>query len=113
MNSHSLDRLAILTVSGSQSETLMKELNRHNFNFTTLNSSGGVMQEAQVSLLVGFRHARMGVLLEVVRTSCETYRSFIPTQGLTPGPLDNLSLVEAQLGGAQFCMLNVERFEQF
>jgi uncharacterized protein YaaQ len=113
MTSSSLDRLAILTASGSQLEALMKELSQHNFQFTTLHSSGGVMQEAQVSMLVGFRHERLEVLMEVVRKSCETYRSFIPTQGFPPGPLDNLSLVEAQLGGAQVCMMNVERFEQF
>jgi uncharacterized protein YaaQ len=113
MASLPVDRLAILTVSGSQSEALMKELSRRKFQFTILNSSGGVMQEAQVSLLVGFAHQRLDLLLEVVRASCESYQRYIPAQGFPQGPLDNLAMVEARLGGALVCVMNVDHFEQF
>ena len=112
MTSLPIDRLAILTVSGSQSEALMKDLSRHKFQFTIVNSTAGVMQEAQVSLLVGFAHRRLDLLLEVVRANCETYRRYIPAQGFPKGALDNLAMVEAQLGGALVCVMNVDHFEQ-
>ena len=112
MESAHLDRLAILTVSGSQSEALMKALRERKFQFTIMSSSGGIVQEAQLSLLVGFQHGRLPLLLEIVRTSCESYRRFIPTQGFAPGAMVDLPMVEAQLGGALIYMMNVDHFEQ-
>lgn len=112
MNSCSLDRLVILTVFDSQADPLMKQLTREDFHFTVINSTGGVMQEAVICLLVGFFHERMPVLLEIVRNKCRPYRKYIPTQSLLPGELANLPMLEAQLGGALIYMMNVERFEQ-
>jgi len=113
MSSSLLDRLAILTVSGAQAETLCAHLDREEFNFTVINSKGGMLQDPEVCLLVGFTGDRLPVLLAIVRQNCRPYRQFVNTQAYRQGEAPNPFLVEAKLGGAGFYMLNVERFEQF
>jgi uncharacterized protein YaaQ len=112
MENSSLDRLAILTVFESQGDLLMKELVRERFRFTVINSTGGVTQEAVMCLLVGFHHERMQRLLEIVRENCRSYRKFIPTQSYLPLEQSNFPMLEAKVGGAQFYMMNVDRFVQ-
>ncbi|MFH1523924.1 MAG: cyclic-di-AMP receptor [Chloroflexota bacterium] len=112
MDESPLDRLAILTVSGSQVNLLMKHLQQAGFNFTVMHTTEGVITEAEICLLVGFRNERMPVLLDLVREKCRPYRRFVSTQGFLPGDLATSPVVEAELGGARFWMMNVERFEQ-
>jgi uncharacterized protein YaaQ len=112
MSQSSLDRLMILTITGSQSDPLMKHLNRDGFQFTVINSTSEMMQESALCLMIGFSHERLSGLLEIIRIECSTYRKFIPTQSLLPGELSSLPMVEAELGGARVYILNVERFEQ-
>jgi len=112
MNSPSLDRLVILIVFDSQANPLMKQLTREDFHFTVINSTGGMMQDAVLCLLIGFFHERLPDLLEIVRKKCRPYRKYIPTQNLLPVELSSLPMLEAQVGGALIYMLNVERFEQ-
>ena len=112
MSSPHLDRLAILTVSGAQVNLLMEHLDQEKFNFTVINSTGGMLQEPEVCLLVGFHSERQSVLLDVVRQDCHPYRQYVSAQGFMQGEMANPSMLEAELGGARFCMMNVERFEQ-
>ncbi len=107
-----LDRLTILTVSGSQADLLMEQLKQAGFQFTVMHTTEGVIQETEVCLLIGFHSERMPVLLDLVREKCRPYRRYVSAQGFLPGELTNSSMVEAELGGALFCMLTVERFEQ-
>ncbi len=113
MNDSSLDRLVILTVSESQSGKLMEHLRQDGFRFTVINTFGGVVQEAVISLLIGLPGQRMSAFLEIVRIHCRAYKKFIPTQGIFPAEAGSLPLLEAQVGGALVYTMNVVRFEQF
>jgi uncharacterized protein YaaQ len=106
------DQLAILTVSGTQVEGLCEQLAQEKLFFTLINSTGGILQEPEVSLLVGFPSDRLPVLLEVVRKNCRPYRQYISTGGLVQGEMAGLPMLEAELGGARFYLMDVERFEQ-
>jgi uncharacterized protein YaaQ len=112
MKSPRLDRLAILTVSGLQVNLLMEHLGQEKFNFTVINSTGGMLQEPEVCLLVGFRSERLSALLDVVRQDCHPYRQYVSAQGFMQGEMANPPMVEVELGGARFYIMNVERFEQ-
>jgi uncharacterized protein YaaQ len=112
MDTALLDRLAILTLSESQGDRLMKELVRESFRFTLINSSGSVTHDADICLLVGFDHERLQRLLEVVRVNCHSYRKFIPAQSFFQVEQANFPMLEAQVGGALFHVMNVDRFEQ-
>ena len=112
MNEPVIDRLVMLTASGSQFDSLVKELTRDAFHFTVMNSTSEMLQESTLCLLIGFPASRLPDLLAVVRKNCLPYKKFIPTQSLLPGEISSLPMVEAQLGGAIVYMLNVEHFEQ-
>jgi uncharacterized protein YaaQ len=115
-NSHSptyqVNQLVILIVFGPQADQFMKRLTKNRFYFTKIDSSGGIVQEPMVCLLVGLNSARLGTLLELSRKYCKPYRQYIPTNlNVQPG-LSEFPMIEAQMGGATVCVLNVERFEQ-
>ena len=112
MNSPNPDRLAILIVSGTQVDALIAHLASQDFNFTVINSTGGMLQEPDVCLLVGFDSQRLPILLNIVRKDCRPYRHYVSTQGYMPGDLANPSMVETELGGARFYVMNLERFDQ-
>ena len=107
------NRLAFLIVSGTQVDALIAHLAREKFNFTVINSAGGMLQEPEVCLLVGFESKRLPILLDLVRKDCRPYRHYVSTQGPMQAEMANPSMLEAELGGARFYMMNVERFEQF
>jgi uncharacterized protein YaaQ len=113
MNDSSLDRLVLLTVSESQSGKLSKHLSQAGFQFTVINTTGGVVQEAVICLLIGLPGQRMPAFLEIVRTYCRAYTKFIPAQGVLSAEAGSLPLLEAQVGGALVTTMNEVRFEQF
>jgi uncharacterized protein YaaQ len=106
------DRLAIMTVSGVQEERLFSNLARDKFAFTVINSSGGILQEPEVCVLIGFQSERLPVLLDVVRRNCHPFRQYVSTRGFIQGEISSPPMLEAELGGARFYMMNVEHFEQ-
>jgi uncharacterized protein YaaQ len=108
-----VDTLIFLITSGPQSEQLMKDLRQESFHFTVIDSTGGIIRESQVCLLLGLENKRMPILSELMRRNCQPYRQYIPTQARLPGDLTSMPMVEAQMGGALVYMMNVERFEQF
>jgi uncharacterized protein YaaQ len=107
-----LDRVVLLMITGSRADLLTRQLNEENFRFTLINSSGGVLQESMVCLMIGFHHERMQALLDIIRNFGRSYIKFIPTQAMLPMEQAALPMVEAQMGGAEIYMMNVDRFEQ-
>ncbi len=113
MNPAFPDQLAILDVSGEQEDKLFKNLAKEKFTFTVINSTGGMIQETEVCLLIGFQSERLPMLLEVVRKNCRPYRKYISARGFMQGEMAGPPMVEVELGGAQLFLMNVELFEQF
>lgn len=114
MNSpRSIDRLVILVVSGSQSDQLMRRLRQTQFYFTVIDSTGGMLQEPMVCLLLGIGQTQMADLLDIVHQCCQPYTQYIPAQMHIPSDVSSLPMVEAQVGGALVYTMNVERFVQF
>ena len=109
---HAVDRLVIATISGAQSAPLLDRLAREGFYFTQLDSSGGIMHDAAVSLLVGLNRERLPCLLESLRTCCHTRLRFIPAHAETALLDVQPVMIEAEIGGATIYVLEVERFEQ-
>ena len=107
-----IDQLAIIVLSGYQSEDLMQNLVKQRFYFTKIDSSGGMLNEPAVCLLIGLNKARMPSLLELVQKCCQPYTQYIPTQLNSQSGYPSMSMIEAQVGGALIYSLNVERFEQ-
>ena len=107
-----VDQLALVVASGRQAEELTQQLVRNSFYFTQIDSSGGILQEQTICLLIGFNQSRLPVLVGLAEQYCQPYHEYIPAQinlaeGAPPFPL-----IEAQAGGALIYVLDVERFEQ-
>ena len=107
-----VNQLVIATVSGAQASTFTDALTRDGFYFTQVDSSGGILYEATVSLLIGLDHARLPRLLEQIRECCHTRRRFIPAHVEAPMLEIQPMMIEAEVGGAAVYVLDVERFEQ-
>jgi uncharacterized protein YaaQ len=107
-----INQLVIATVSGAQAGALTDRLTRDGFTVTRVDSSGGILHEATVSLLIGLEQARLSHLLEHVRECCRTRRRFIPAHVEAPLLEIQPMLIEAEVGGATVYVLDVERFEQ-
>jgi uncharacterized protein YaaQ len=108
----SVNQLAIATVSGTQAGTLTDKLTRDGFYVTQVDSSGGILYEATVSLIIGLNQARLSRLLGHVRECCHTRRRFIPAHVEAPMLEIQPMMIEAEIGGASVYVLDVERFEQ-
>ena len=106
-----VNQLVIVTVTGEQLGELTQRLKQGGFYFTQVDR-GGLLQEIPVSLLIGIDRASLPRLLGLVRETCRTRRRFIPAQAEVPW-LEGVGMViEAEVGGATICVLDVERFEQ-
>ena len=107
-----VNQLVITTVSGAQASALVDRLTRDGFYVTQVNTSGGILYEATVSLLIGLDQARLPRLLEYLREYCRTRRRFIPAHVEAPLLEIQPVMIEAEVGGATVYVLDVERFEQ-
>jgi len=107
-----INQLVIATVSGAQAGALTDRLTHDGFHVTQVDSSGGILYEATVSLLIGLNQAHLPRLLAHVRECCRTRRRFIPAHVEAPLLEIQPVLIEAEVGGATVYVLDVERFEQ-
>jgi uncharacterized protein YaaQ len=107
-----VDQLIIATVSGARAGALTDKLTNDGFYVTRVDSSGGILYEVTVSLLIGLDKARLPRLLEHIRECCGTRRRFIPAHVEAPLLEVQPVMIEAEVGGATIYALDVERFEQ-
>lgn len=111
-SSQAVNQLLFVTVSGRQSDELMRRLREAGFYFTQIDSSGSPLQEPTVCLLIGLNHSRMERLMGVVKDVCQRRKEFIPMQIIPPAGIPPMPMIEAQIGGALVCGTEVERFIQ-
>lgn len=108
----SIDRLVILVVAKSQADVLMHRLRQSTFYFTIIDSTGGLVQEPMLCLLLGFGQTRMTELLDIVRECCKPHLKYVPAQMSVPSEAGNMHMLEAQVGGATVYSMVVEQFVQ-
>ena len=107
-----IDRLFIITVMGEQAAELRSRLTKDGFQVTEINTAGGLLQEAQISYLLGFQVARQPQLLAIIREVCKRQRRYLPAHLEGSASLFHAAIIEAEVGGAVIFALDVERFEQ-
>lgn len=107
-----VDQLVIATVSSAQAAMLAERLTGDGFCVTHIDSSGGILYEATVSLLIGLDRVRLPQLLRHIRECCHTRRRYIPAQVEAPLLEMQPVMIEAEVGGATVYALDVERFER-
>ncbi|MCP4536292.1 MAG: hypothetical protein GY832_04025 [Chloroflexi bacterium] len=107
-----VNQLVVATIASSQAGTLTERLTRDEFYVTQVDTSGGILREAAVSLMIGLDQSRLPRLLEHLRECCPTQRRYIPAHVEAPLLEIQPMMIEAEVGGATIYALDVERFEQ-
>lgn len=110
--STTIDLIYMLIINGIQAEKLKKALNKRDFHFTVVDSSGGFLQEPTTCLLIGLEQERRETLLDMIEKHCSPFRQYIPTHMNVPADYTQIPMIEAQMGGAVMFSMNVERFIQ-
>ncbi len=108
-----VDQLVLVTAFESQANPLMAHLTGDGFYVTQINTSGGLLYEAKISLLIGLNHERLPDLLAHIRACCGTEVRFVPAYVETLAVDAQPMIFEAEVGGATIYVLDVEHFEQF
>ena len=73
-NSDTIDQLFFVIVSSDQTGELTDKLVKNRFYFTRFDSSGGFLEQATVSLMVGINHERSSSALAVIPGVCTSRR---------------------------------------
>jgi uncharacterized protein YaaQ len=107
-----VNKLVLATVAGSQSGQLIKRLTADGFHVTVIDSQGGILYEATMSLLIGLDGEQLDRLLGHIRECCRTRRQYIPAHVEAPLLEAQAAIVEAEVGGASVYVFDVDRFEQ-
>jgi uncharacterized protein YaaQ len=107
-----VNQLIFATVAGSQASEFVEQLTRNEFYVTQIDSTGGILHEATVSLLIGLDRIHLPRFLELLREYCSRRRKFIPAHAEAPFFEAPTVMIEAEIGGATVYAFNVERFEQ-
>ena len=107
-----VNQLVAATVAGSQAGALTDRLTQEGFCVTQVDSSGGILNDSTVSLLIGLNRARLSHLLELIRGCCRRRRRYVPAHIEAPLLEVQPVMIEAEVGGATVYVLNVDRFEQ-
>jgi uncharacterized protein YaaQ len=110
MTSPNINQLVIV-IAGAQAGELMHRLGQERYYYTKIDSAGGLIQEPNVTLLIGLNETRLGPLLDLVRKVCQPYRQFIPAHVSVHPMHMQPAMIEAEMGGATVYVLDVERFE--
>ena len=107
-------KMAILVVSDSDANQLMKRIVEGGYSATKIGSTGGFLRRGSVTIFSGVAEAELEPLLDIVREVCHARKEFVPVQtlpflgdgGFTSEP------VEVRVGGAIVFVLDIERFER-
>ena len=107
-------KLVIAIVQGEDAGRTVQALSTDGISVTRFASSGGFLQQGNVTLLVGVDEERVEQAVQLIRENCrERTRYLTPMPPMVePGELLMPYPVEVQVGGATVFVLNVESFEK-
>jgi uncharacterized protein YaaQ len=107
-------KLIVAIVHVKDATGLVRSLAIRGFGATTIDSSGGLLRQGNVTLLIGVQEALVADALELVRRHCRIRaRQVNPLLPVAePGEVYVSNPVEVQVGGATVFVVNVERYER-
>ena len=107
-------RLVIAVVQAEDAQRTVVALTDKGISSTRMSSSGGFLQQGNVTLLIGVDPSQVDTVLEMIRENCkERSRYLTPVPPLAePGEMFLAYPVEVQVGGATVWVVPVESFEK-
>ena len=107
-------KLVIAVVQGEDAQRTSEALTSRGFASTRLTSSGGFLQQGNVTFLIGVEDSRVNEAVQAIRDNCrERSRYLTPMPPVPePGELFMPYPVEVQVGGATVFVVPVDSFEK-
>lgn len=107
-------KLVFAIVQGEDAGPSVSALNSAGISVTRYASSGGFLQQGNVTLLIGVEDERVEQVINLIRDNCRErnrYLTPIPPM-LEAGEMFMPYPVEVQVGGATVFVVNVESYER-
>lgn len=107
-------KLIIAVVQAEDAQRTVAAMTDKGISSTRVSSSGGFLQQGNVTLLVGVDDEQVPAALEIIRENChERSRYLTPVPPLAePGEFFMAYPVEVQVGGATVFVVPVDSFEK-
>lgn len=107
-------KLVIAVVQGEDAQRAVAALTDSGISSTRIASSGGFLQQGNVTVLIGVDDSRVDAALKIIRENChERSRYLTPVPPLAePGEFFMTYPVEVQVGGATVFVVPVDSFEK-
>lgn len=107
-------KLVIAVVQQSDAEAVTQALLERGFFFTQIDSAGGFLREANVTLLIGVQTPLVAEVLRILRLYGQARRRYVnPLMPIVePAEFHVAVPVEVHVGGATVFVLPVERYER-
>ena len=107
-------KLVIAVVQGEDAQRTVEALTSAGFSSTRVSSSGGFLQQGNVTLLVGIDDAKVPEALQIIRDNCRERSRYLTPVLPTAEPGEFLTAfpVEVQVGGATVFVVPVDSFEK-
>ena len=107
-------KLIIAVVQGEDASRTVAALTDKGISSTRFASSGGFLQQGNVTLLIGVEEAQVEEALQVIRENCKERSRFLtPVPPLAdPGEFFLAYPVEVEVGGATVFVVPVDKFEK-
>ena len=107
-------KLIIAVVQGEDAERTVAVLTDKGISSTRISSTGGFLQQGNVTLMIGLDDAQVADALRIIHENChERSRYLSPVPPLAePGEFLMAYPVEVQVGGATVFVVPVDSFEK-
>ena len=107
-------KLVVAVVQGEDAQRTSEALTTQGFASTRITSSGGFLQQGNVTFLIGVEDSRVGEAVEVIRENCRERSRYLTPMPPAPEPSELFMPypVEVQVGGATVFVVSVDSFEK-
>ena len=107
-------KLVIAVVQGEDAQRTAEALTAAGIASTRMTSSGGFLQQGNVTFLIGVEDTRVGEAVEVIRENCRERSRYLTPMPPVPEPGEFFMPypVEVQVGGATVFVVPVDSFEK-
>jgi uncharacterized protein YaaQ len=107
-------KLIVAVVHGRDADEVLRALASRGYGATTIDSSGGLLRQGNVTLLVGVQESLVGEAVALIKRFGQVRSQYVnpllpvaePAEVFIPSP------VEVQVGGATVFVVGVDRYER-
>ncbi|HLZ93805.1 MAG TPA: cyclic-di-AMP receptor [Candidatus Dormibacteraeota bacterium] len=107
-------KLVIAVVQGEDAQRTSEALSGQGFSSTRITSSGGFLQQGNVTFFIGVEDTRVAEAVQVIRDNCRERSRYLTPMPPVPEPGEYFMPypVEVQVGGATVFVVPVDSFEK-